>query len=86
MGEGVGGVSPDQGHFAFLEFKISNLVHTLGEFLKYCLSPSSTVGTDGRSACEAVVECCDGCVGWLSRPTVITCSRGRKRLSISAVC
>ena len=55
MGEGVGGDT--QGHFAFLEFKISNLVHSLGEILKYCLSPNSTVDTDGPSACKAVVEC-----------------------------
>ena len=37
-GEGVGGgiPVPYQGVFAFLEFKISNLVHSLGEFVKDC--------------------------------------------------
>ena len=46
MGEGVRGVIPlpHQGPFAL--FKISDLAHTLGEYLKYCLSPSSIVGTD----------------------------------------
>ena len=35
-GEGVGGgvPLPHQGVFALLEFKISDLVHTLGEFVK----------------------------------------------------
>ena len=39
-GEGVeGGIPlPHRGVFAFLEFPISDLVHTLGESVKYCLS------------------------------------------------
>ena len=37
-GEGVGIPLPHQGVFVFLEFKISDLVHTLGEFMKYLLS------------------------------------------------
>ena len=39
-GEGVGGgvPLPHQGVFACLGFKISDLVHTLGEFMKYFLS------------------------------------------------
>ena len=45
QGEGVGGGGwgtgvplPHKGVFAFLGFKISDLVHTLGEFVKYWLS------------------------------------------------
>ena len=40
MGEGLGGGVPflHQETFALLEFKIRDLVHTCGEFLKYCLS------------------------------------------------
>ena len=38
-GEGVVGIPlPHHTAFAFVEFKISNLVDTLGEFLKYYLS------------------------------------------------
>ena len=36
-GCGRGVPLPHQETFAFLEFKISDLVHTFGEFLKYCL-------------------------------------------------
>ena len=35
---GGGDPLPHQGVFAFLEFKKSDLVHTLDEFVKYCLS------------------------------------------------
>ena len=37
-GEGMSPFLPHQESFTFLEFKISDLVHTFGEFLKYCLS------------------------------------------------
>ena len=49
-GEVVGGgiLLPHQGVFAYVGFKTSDLVHTLGEFVKYCLSPSSTVGISRR--------------------------------------
>ena len=49
-GCGRGCPLPHQGVFAFLEFKISDLVQTVLEVLKYCLSPNYEENTRSQTA------------------------------------
>ena len=51
-GEGVGGWNPlpHQGFFALIEFKLSDLMHTLGEFLTYYLSKIQEENTVSQPA------------------------------------